>query len=372
MGYIIKDRIEVSIFINDIEYPLDRDNTLSFLLIATSAVVKLPALSFSVIDTTNTLSKIGLQDGAPIRVSIKALTGKTRVYLFRKFSHTREYIDGAAKYTIHGYYDSPLYWAATTYEGIKGSSNEVLQQIAAKCGLKYNGIATNDNQIWLPQNKSYSSFAKEIASRGYISDASCMAIGVDLLGTLNYRNINEPLVPKFQLIAYQYKEDAITVVDLASVSNSGLNNNLMGYNNLRYAQSLEGDLHTAIDKLSFTKNTTNPDLNTKVKQVIGRGSVRFGPINAGNVHSNYEKASYQNARYKNMFSQNLEALVSQPTDISLFVGINLATQTEDSGRDVVNNGLYLVSGKALYVQGSTYAEKLLLSRHGTNEKQVEK
>lgn len=372
MGYQVQGRIEVSIFINEVEYPLDQVNSLNFIHIATTPITKLPTLSFSVTDADNSMAKLGLQDGIPLRISIKALNGSNRVYKFRKFNHTKVFTNGANVYRVNGYWDAPLYWATTAFKGIRGTSDAVLAKIASTCGLKYSGYTTNDSQLWLPQNQNWSSFARSVADNGYASDASCMCLAVGLDGTLLYKNINVEEEAKYRILAYNYDKDSITAVDISLLSDSGLNNARSGYNNMRYKQSLTQDSAlTKMDSLQFTRNTRNPELNMVLKNKLSRGPVRFGPIDVGNTHLNYEKASYQNTRYRAMFSQSLEMLTMQPTPVQIFDTVNLSMQKEDSSQDTANSGKYKVSGIALYVQGSNYSEKFILTRHGTNDAQVE-
>ncbi len=372
MGYIIQGRIEVSIFIDDIEYPLDSVNALNYLHIATTAVQKMPTLSLSITDVEHVMERIGLQDGIPLRVAIKPQNGDMRTYRFRKFNHTRTFNGDAYVFDITGYWDAPLYWNTTSATTMRGASNEVLEQIANKCGILYEGTPTSDVQLWCPQNQSWSAFAIETASAGYVDPTSCMCLVFDRDGTLRYKNLNKLDDSGIKILAYQYAEDAFTAVDIHVVTASGFNNALSGYQNMRYKQSLVLDeVHTQIDQLAFTPDTRSPQYNKALKDKLTRGPVRFGPIDVGNVHPEYEKASYQNMRYKNLFSLHVEALLIQPSSIKLLDKLSIAVQKEDTGQDSANSGTYVVSGHAIYVQGANYSEKVLLSRHGTNENYVD-
>lgn len=371
MGYMLKDRLEVSIFINDKEIPLDKTNVLNYIHIATTVTTKVPVMSLSITDMIGIVPKMGLQDGIPISISIKALNGKTRVYKFRKFDHTPQLTGGANTYIISGYWDNPLYWATTTFKGIQGNSSDVIAQIGSACGIKTEVDVTNDNQLWLPQNQSYSAFAKSTASCGYINDDSCMALGIDLDGTLIYKDVNKDPNGVFNVVAYQRVEGSLSAVDFNTNFASGFNNSTVGYQNARYTQSLMNDLQTLTDKLQFNSDSRNPDLNRKLKDKVNRGQVRFGPIDVGNVHLNYEKAQYQNARYKALFSTHLEFLTPYSNNLRLMDGVNFSAQKLNGDQDTVTSGVYLITGKAIYIEGATYSEKIVCARHGTNETQVE-
>jgi hypothetical protein len=275
-------------------------------------------------------------------------------------------------YTISGIWDNVTYWNTTSFSGVNGTSSDVLRAIADKCGFTFDGDVTNDSQLWLPKNQSNSSFARTVASHGFLDSKSCMVLGLDLDNTLIYKNVNKVSEGKYKLLAYQDAKDSITVADFKVDFKSGFNNLLSGYHNMRYAQSTtQEQTQEVLDTLAFASNSRNPDYNRKVKERIARGQVRFGPIDVGNVHRNYEKASYQNARYKALFSTNIELLIPMSTPIKLLDTVNFSSQKENGSKDTVSSGVYTISGKAIYIQGATYAEKLVGCRHGTNEPQIE-
>lgn len=372
MGYLVQGRIEVSIFIDDNEYPLMDTNTLNYLHIGTSVITGFPTLCFSITDVDRTIERIGLQDGIPIRVVLKSANSDTQIYLFRKFHHKKPPSSSAPTYIIDGYYDSPLWFAGSTNVNIRGSSNDVLQSIASTCGLKYAGASTNDAQLWTPQNKGWRQFAKEVTNNAYISDSSCMCLALDLDGTLKFVDVNNLPTPKRKIIAYEYADDAITAVDFTNSASSGFNNALSGYWNTRVKQSLTADaLHTPIDQLQFTADVRAPLYNTAVKTQAKRGAVRFSPIDVGNLHENYERASYQNMRYRNLFSFGLSLLLNQSTTFQIFEKINFSVQKVDASQDTSTAGVYTITGRSLYINAANYAEKLQVVRHGTNETYVQ-
>lgn len=359
-------------FINDFEYPLRDTNLLNALHITTTVRGSVPLLSLSITDISRSFDSLNLQDGIPIRVVIKPSDLSSRTYLFRKFNH-KSVFDGAAyNWTIVGYLDAPVYWNTTTSKGLRGTSNDVLADIAGNCSLKFDGTTTNDSQLWLPNNSTYRGFAKDIASCGFVDTTSCMVLAVDLDSTMRYKNVNNLPRPTKNIVAYQQAPGSITAIDMKLDAASGFNNAVTGYQNMRYAQSsVADDLHTQIDELSFVPDATSPLYNSKLKKALGRGPVRFGPIDVGNVHDNYEKSSYQNTRYKNLFSMGLELLIPSLSDIQLLERINFAVQREDNSPDTVNSGTYTVTGHSLYIEGPKYAEKVGLVRHGTNERYTE-
>lgn len=368
MGYVVQGRIEVSVFINNVEYPLDPGgNTLNFLQVGVTTKGRLPTCHMALTDTLHNLDQLNLQDAIPIRVVVKPLMGTTKTYFFRKFHHTKEFNGAAYQYSFDGYWDSVKFWTGTSVASIRGTSNDVLQGIASTCGLTYSGVTTNDAQLWIQRNRSYGEFVNAIQSRGYIDDTSYMVAAVDLTGTLLYRNVNNLPDPTQTVIAHNLSTTAFTAMDFRPVAKSGLGNKLTGYWNTRHTQSMVGaTLSTPNDQLSFTPDVRSPLFNTATKTQAARGYQTYGAIDVGNVHDNYERAVYQNQRFANLYSLEVEFLISTPTNFTLFDKFTFAIDAENQKQDLAYGGVYTIAGFALLVQGATYAEKLLGVRQGTN------
>lgn len=368
MSFLVNGKIEVSIFIDDKEYPLEAINLLHWLHITATVRHALPTCSFQITDVQHIFDRIGILDGTPVRVVVRPNGKDSRTYLFRKFNHKREFAGDAYMWTIYCYWDAPLYWLASSVRAIEGTANNVLQEIASTTGLKYDGTATNDSQIWVPRNRLYRTWAKDIADHAWTNDRSCMVLAADLDGSLRLKNVNDLPPPNRKVVAYAYAKDAMTAVDIQLSASSGLNNALSGYQNMRIAQSVTTDQIQQVNKdLSFTPDVKTPHYNDVLKQTLGQGAVRFGPIDCGNAHLNYEKAGYQNMRYRNLFSLGLDALMTDTTEVQLCDRLSLSLQTESINQDTPNSGVYTVTGRAIYMQGANYSEKLGLCRHGTNE-----
>jgi hypothetical protein len=107
-------------------------------------------------------------------------------------------------------------------------------------------------------------------------------------------------------------------------------------------------------------------LNTAVRTAAARGYQTYGPIDVGNVHSNYERAAYQNMRFANLYSMDVEFLVLTPTPLTLFNKFTFALEVENEKLDPAYSGNYITAAKAIYVQGTNYAEKIVGTRTGTD------
>lgn len=367
MGYALQNRMEVTLLINNSEFPLDSINFLYFLHIGYSTRMKLPTVHFAVADARHALDVIGLQDGTPITVSIRAFNSDTKIFNFRKFNHKKFFNGECFVYEVDGYLNSPLYWAGTAVGGIRGTSSEVLSQVANTCGLVYDGITTSDSQLWMPRNQTYGEFVKATSSRGYLTDNSYMVSGVDASGTLKYRDVNNLPGPSATIVLGQMVPGQYIAAEYKPVTSSGLNNKMQGYQNTRFDQSIVGpDASTAHSQITFTPDVTQPLFNANIAQQIGSGYRSFGGLDMGNSHASYEKAYYQNQRYAAMYSMAVEFTMITPTDLTLFDKFTFSVDTESHKTDSAYAGVYTVASKALYIQGAAYGEKILGVRNGVN------
>lgn len=369
MSFAIKDRIEVSLFINDTEFPLEALNVLHFIHIAWTTRALVPTVHFSIFDATHTLDSVPLQDGIPIRVVIRAYQGQTQTLNFRKYDHKKTNMGNGFAYEVDGYLDFPKYWTGTSVAGLRGTSNDVLSQIATTCGLQFDGASTSDSQLWLPRNKTYAEFARSIADRGYATAASYMEMAVTSTGVLRYKDVITlpPPQPSQRLVLGQFMSGVFTAMDYRPIARSGMNNKMTGYQNSRYSQSLITDVpSTQINTLEFRPDASAPLYNLSVKEKVVRGYQTFSGIDVGNTHANYEQALYQNLRYANLYSLDVEFLVQSPTQFQPLDTMSFIVDQEYSLTDKAYAGTYAVVGRAIYITGGTYAEKILGTRVGTD------
>lgn len=367
MTYSVQGRLEVSVFINDQEFPLEAMNTLNYLHIAWTTRSILPTFRMGLFDAQHSLDNIELQDGIPIRVVLKPFGSQSVTFNFRKYDHKKSFTGSGFTYDVDGYLDFPKFWIGTAVGGIRGTSNDVLQQIASQCGLNYDGTTTADNQLWLPRNRTFGEFAYSIKQRGYVSDTSYMELGVNPDGTMLYRDITQLPAPQKTVILGQLKDDAITAMDYLPHARSGMNNKITGYQNVRFDQSMVGQqVSTANTNVTLQLDATAPLFNTKVQDLVGRGYQSFGGIDVGNTHPNYEKALYQNLRIGNTYSLDVEFLLYSPSNLSLFDTFVFSVDEEANKQDAAFAGTYIVVGRALAVTGAQFSEKILGTRQGLN------
>jgi hypothetical protein len=369
MAYVVEGKIEVSIYINNQEFPLESVNTLNFLKIAWTTRGLLPLCHFSIFDGLHTLDQVELQDGIPLRITLKPLQSPTVTYNFRKFHHKKDFNGNGFTYEVDGYLDFPLYWAGTSIAGIQGTSSDALQQIASKCGMTFQGSSTTDPQLWMPRNKTFGEFANSIKKRGFASANSYMELGVNPSGLMVYKDVTQLPAPTQTVILGEYQSGSYTAADYNPMAKSGLTNKMTGYQNTRYAQSMVGqNLSQANSQITFSPDVTAPLFNTTMQQQVSRGYQTFGGIDVGNTHPNYETAIYQNMRIANLYSLDVEFLIQTPTTFNLLDTFTFAVDSDINKQDAAYAGTYIIGGRGLLVTGAQYAEKILGVRQGLNAK----
>lgn len=357
MGYRLENSIELSIFFNQVEYPLDEMNILNMLHMQSSTMGKLPTCHFVVTDATGLIAKMKITDRTPIDIVINK-NGVRRIYRFVLHNWRRD--DGPLPmYHFDGYAAAPKYWSGTSNKSYRGTSSDVLSQIAAECGLGYVGAATNDLQYWLQRNMPYSTFAKYIAAHAYASDTAHLVLGVDLNGRMKFQDVRG--IKPTAKVAYQSEtQDAFVAQFFQPTTSSGVANAVNGYSDMRITQSVLTDSEI-FDQMTFKPDSKKVLINPKVRAQVGQSNVTFGPLDFGNVHPNFEKAKYLSSRFNAVAALGAQFLFNSVTELDLLTRFTFSTSATSPGE---YDGVYTVANRIIYVESSTYAEKIIAVKDG--------
>jgi hypothetical protein len=367
MTFRVNDQVTASLFIAGREFLLDTGNSLRTLHMRASSLQSLPELHVSFIDTLNQMPNYGLQDGAQITIQINSTASLTRN--FRVYNWERHPAPQGFIFSLDCYWDAPRYWVGTSQVGIQGSSAQALKSIASTCGLTWDksNDDSSDAMLWLPGNSTFAEFAKAIARAGYISDTSHMGLAVDSLGNMLYLDINQLPDPD-TTVGYTPTSGSgkfLMITDFTPETKSGTNNMMGGYMHSRYVQRIDDDtssVDSIENELSYTPDAPFPLLSADVRKRMVRGGISYGPIDFGNVHENYERAKYQNGRYNLLNSLSGEFLFPFQTDWEPFDNFNLALPADLGSTQY--NGEYTVRDKIIFIQGTTYNEKIIAVKNG--------
>lgn len=357
MSYKVKDEIELALYIEDQEYPLGALNCLNFFHCAESTQYLVPTFHFAILDVTKSMTAMNLTDASRIRLVIKD-TDFQQTMRFRHGTHFKPPSGGEELYDVDGFLDCPRFKDGTASLPINATSSGALSEVAGLCGLEYDGDATNDQQLWYPRNLSFSKFVNYIANHGYATDQSHMATAVTLDGTLRYKDVRA--IKTFAPVTYGYSTSGVLqAMECTPITDSGMSNSLVGYRHSRVVQSVFKS--GAFDELAVNPKSKDMMVNSQVRDAMKRGTISFSPISWGNEHEQYERARYQNSRFDALRNVGVTLLFPKPTNFKVLDGLQLTTnQHTHSAYD----GEYVVSHKVIYVQGNTYAEKIIAYREG--------
>ena len=357
MSFRVKDELEIAIFINDVEYPLEAVNALQFFHASESTKYLVPTVHFSVMDSAKCMRQLNLADASRIKVHVKD-SENTQVMCFRSNTIQKPPSGGEDLYIIDGFFDNPRFKDGTSSAGINATSSGALQQIASLCGMKYVGDSTNDKQIWYQRNMTYSKFVNFIANNGFVSPSSHMVTGVDLTGTLRYRDIRNNKDMKRVTVGFQ-SSGALTAKEVQPTSAAGFSNPLSGYRSTLVGQSAYGGFK--LEDLSFRPRAKTLAMSEEARDLQQRGSFSFSHIDFGNNHPNYEQAAYQNTRYDALRSVGVDLIFSEPTGLVITDPFQL-TVSKDNPSEY--DGEYVVQHRVVYVQGKNYVEKIVALKEG--------
>jgi hypothetical protein len=366
MALYIANRIYLQLMVGDVEFPLTGGNTIANIHIAENVRVYLPMLSLTLTDATKFFSRNPiLNDGVQIKLII-GVEDKRRVYQFRLFS-AREAMSGdALQYVIQGYLDVPRYWVESTIEAISGSASSALSRIAILTGLTYDGISTTDAMVWHPYNSKYCEWARTIAEHAYAGPTSCVKLGVTADLKMRLINVADFSKPTSETFSNLPNDGDLVVTDYRWLNKSGAFNAVGGYKDKLVCQSLTSSSTTTIDSQTLAKNSVSLLLNSDIQSKIGQSTVRFAPIDCGNVSATYLQGQYQNRRLAGFYTFGVEIVTPRPVTSQLLDVVNCTLSKPGLSGVKQISGKYVITGKVTYVQGINFYHKLELYRHGSN------
>jgi hypothetical protein len=359
----VNDQLQLAVYINGKELMLTNGNMMQSLWMRAGALLKLPLMVLRYVDLCDATSKVGLQDNVPVTVSFDGIVNVER--RFRVHSWTRVPVGEGYSYTINCVWDAPKYWVTTTNSNIRGTSYEVIKQIAHTCKLEFHGknSQTADSMLWAGGNRTYNEYVRDIARHGYVDEKSQMVLGVDTEGMLKYMNINAIPKPTLSLghTAQSTQGPFLQILDFTPKSTAGDNNAIAGYHHDRHTQSLEGgEVHKTV---TLDPDCRKPLVNKEVRAEVGRGGVSYAPIDCGaNVHPKYERALYQNTRFNLLNNLRAQVLIGMQTDLDLFDNFKYVPSQQLSSD--AYSGEYTISDKIIYIAGNAYYEKFTSVKNG--------
>jgi hypothetical protein len=365
MAYSIKDRLDFQLQIGGKSVELE-NNMIDFFHVVESVRLYVPMMTLRIKDINKFFTRNDvLVDGDSVIASIGIQKTKL-VFPFRLFSHKAIMANGVTSYEIDAYLDVPRYWTESTNEIINDTASSLLSSMCSSCGMTYDGVKTNDQQIWIPRNRRRVEFARYAVNRAYVDDQSCIQMGVGFDKVMRVRNVTDfntfPIKQSFSNIGSQ---DQDTITDFNLINKAGLMNVATGYKDKQVRQSfLEVDAFTK--DLQVKKNTRKLMLSASIASGIGQNRVKFAPIDVGNVSQSYEKAKYQNDRLANLFALGVEFVTPRLVNANLLDVINCDLSNPGAPSVTAMSGKYMVTSKVWYLENMNFYQKVEAFRQGLN------
>ena len=348
-----------------LEFPCVDACMLSELNMTESVKFHVPLLYLQLEDGVEFFNQFAFVDGCRIRITILMGGKPFQGTVFRVFNHTSTLNPTGQTIKIDAYLDCPIYWFSSSCKGYRGSSAQVIREIANLCKLGCEADSTQDSQLWMQGNLSYAEFVRYLTQRGFAGKGSYMMSGLTLSSNLLYKNVNKISDPQVKVAAYTESSGFFKATDMNIYSNSGLNNGGGGgYASLMRKQDVSGEDAT-YSKLNVTMKESNINFDTTLASDVSRSKVNFSYFNP-DQSMNYWEGVYQNDRYSRLYTVNVDMIIDSPTPLTLLSPFSLSAYQSQGQIDAKNSGMYIVDTRCLIIRGNKYGERISACRMGVN------
>lgn len=341
--------------------------------------ISIPTLVLYLQDTSGTLqTEMNLIEGIKCTLSLArdGVRDRRVKRSFRLWSISRTVTSDGPLIKVIFIMDVPKWGTSVYCESFRTTSDGVMQSLAGKAGLRYDGPenSTNDEMPWLNFHTTRANFSEDVAMRGYAGNTSCMVRVLTFDSVLKYKDLfhlmtKEPIATlAHNTLAEGKKKPIIAIRETEEVAAGGLMTHWLNYGQVQYNHRLDKSGTLVIDGMDVPVFGQALPINEKVRSALDSPArvnyVGFDPGTAPgqdfNVHKEYERALYQNLRGIGVFSERLRVLTTQFTELSEFDVIDYVQKDAAGTIDidsVSNNGKYIIVGKTLVIKdGHNYCE----------------
>lgn len=371
MGFNVNNMLEVVIEFETskdtfTEFPCVEMCTLSELNLTESVKFHVPLLYLQLEDGVNFFGQFPFVDGSRIRVTILINSKAFQRVEFRMFNHVRTLTTMGHSVKIDAYLNCPKYWFGSSCASYRGSSSQVMKQIASLCKFESEVDSTQDAQLWMQGNLTYAEFVKYLTQRGFAGKGSYMMSGLTLSQTLLYKNVNKLKDSGIMVATYSQSSDFFNATDFNITSNSGLNNGSGGgYASLLRMQTTAEGTDKTYKNLDVTKKESNINIATDLISEVERSKVVFSYFNVDQSNNLWEGV-YQNDRYSRLYSINCNMIINSPSPLTLLTPYSLSAYDANGVIDTKNSGTYIVDTRCIIIRGNKYGERISACRMGVN------
>lgn len=237
---------------------------------------------------------------------------------------------------IVGYYDVPGLFKDASFFSMRGNSSDVVQEIAKRSSLQFDGNPSVDSQMWYAHGITGGAFLKEITRAAYATPSSAYVNAVTRTGDLLYHDVSRRMSqpPKWKFVEKDridrntvMAQDEIWVREPTVFDYAGLMNRWRGYG--VYSSFFDPVTGTSPDVTvdQFPKSVDHLNINSDLANPSRYESL---PINSGNAHPNYHRALVQNLTLLSSYSFNVRHQVPFTRDLRLLDRIKVIGQNKRS------------------------------------------
>ena len=359
----------LSIDFNGIDLPLTDNTIIETLLITTNVKMSLPSCSLVIRDKTGFFeTRCSMVADLPFTIKIGTSPDSLQVFKFRVFAPSESKDSNETTYSLIGLYRAPKFILESRNSPLRGSSSAVLKTISEESGLAYDGVETTDLQVWHPGNNKNHVFVRQIVSHAYVDKSSCLRHGVTGTGEFRLRNLpaidTKGAAVFWRGIQPEAANNSYQLYDLSASVNAGYSNVLSGYSQSLIQQSAIDVVTRSFKKIAVSSKNSSLSMNSTLSKGIELTRVTFAPMDCGNCHANYEQAAYQNTRIGHMYSSSITFMHGTKTELDLLDPVTILQQTYREAPEDSVSGNYIITGKALFLQGMNFYEKFEAVRMG--------
>lgn len=361
----LENQIYLNLVVDGLDLPLDTIG-LPYLQIDSSSEMGIPCAKMVLPDVLGAIRKaISFRDGTLIDILIGTTEENQTLYPLIVHNVTPRgtflELDMCLRH--------PRWYAGRWDKPIRGTSSDVLTQLAAHCEFDAQIEATNDSGIWHPTETRCLNFARSVVAHSY-KDAGFMMAAIGLNGSLRYRNV---LAKREPLMTFGYSVNTIPIKDFRPYS-SGIQNVLGGYKQSTVEQSVLG---TYKEYVGLEFNAGAPlNRNDRVADYIKEGQRYYRPIvHPANSHPKYTEAFHRNSRFMSLMNTSIHVSTGfltglQPLDVCGYDPVDIAEQSEAIRELQQYKGAYTIISKGIIIKNNFYHERYRAVREGSFKESI--
>lgn len=359
----------LEVTVNGQDLGLDPSN-LSHLYVVSNINQALPSLSIGFKDDTGAALDNLMGDGASVKVSI----GNPSYHMYNGLDfivsgmpEVNPYSGSSNHIKFNGVLNRVKWLRKMVDKPYKGTSANVIAQLASEAGLIPDIDSAMDFMTWLPNQTSLVSYANHVLNRSFAGEGNALVMGIMDNAKLKLKSLNT-LIGNSGITLSSNSDLGLNVLQWVTRSKAGSTNFSHGYGSTSLGLNLDGTIFEG-NNVAVKLMSSATSIMSGIKDIIGDVGTRINALAplAGNTHDNWYKALHQNPRILSTYAFDIELITDVPTRLELldtptFRPYNVASNQEATSI----SGKYIVTAITKFIQNNRYFEKIVLTAQGPN------